>query len=62
VTESVNSAGEEFGEGRLVEALDRHRGQPAQLVAASVVAEVQRFSTLEQHDDVTLIVAKCSGT
>jgi serine phosphatase RsbU (regulator of sigma subunit) len=61
VTESVNSAGEEFGEGRLVEALDRHRGQPAQLVAASVVAEVQRFSTLEQHDDVTLIVAKCSG-
>jgi serine phosphatase RsbU (regulator of sigma subunit) len=26
---------------------------------ASIVEEVQQFSTREQHDDVTLIVAKC---
>jgi serine phosphatase RsbU (regulator of sigma subunit)/predicted enzyme related to lactoylglutathione lyase len=61
VTESVNNAGEEFGECRLVAALERHRDQPAQRAAASVIAEVQRFSPQEQHDDLTLIVAKCFG-
>jgi serine phosphatase RsbU (regulator of sigma subunit) len=25
----------------------------------SVIADVQRFSPQEQHDDITLIVAKC---
>jgi hypothetical protein len=30
-------------------------------MVASVIAEVQRFSPQEQHDDITLIVAKCCG-
>ena len=59
VTESLNNAGEEFGENRLVEALERHRDQPAQRAAAGIIAEVQRFSPQEQHDDLTLIIAKC---
>jgi serine phosphatase RsbU (regulator of sigma subunit)/predicted enzyme related to lactoylglutathione lyase len=61
VTESFNDAGEEFGEQRLVEALKRHREQPAQSIVASVIADVQRFSPQEQHDDITLIVAQCRG-
>ena len=61
VTESLNNAGEEFGERRLVAALKRHRDQAAQVVAASIIAEVQRFGKQEQHDDVTLIIAKCCG-
>ncbi|HKE22183.1 MAG TPA: SpoIIE family protein phosphatase [Bryobacteraceae bacterium] len=59
VTESFNEAGEEFGEQRLVEALHRHREAPPRETIASVVDEVRRFSPEEQHDDITLIVAKC---
>ena len=59
VTESFSDAGEEFGEQRLVEAVMRHRDQPAESIVRSVIADVQRFSPQEQHDDITLIVAKC---
>jgi len=61
VTESFNDSGEEFGEGRLVEALRRHRESSPQALLASVVEEVQRFSPHEQHDDITLIVARGRG-
>ncbi len=59
VTESFDDAKEEFGEERLIEALKRHRGQPAHSTVMSVIRDVQRFSPQEQHDDITLIVAKC---
>jgi serine phosphatase RsbU (regulator of sigma subunit) len=59
VTESFNAAGEEFGEKRLIETLRRHRELCSQDLTAAIVDEVQRFSPDEQHDDITLIVAKC---
>ena len=59
VTESFNADGEEFGEQRLVEAVRAYRAQPAQSIIGSIVADLQRFSSGEQHDDITLIVAKC---
>ena len=59
VTESFNSRGEEFGEERLVESLQRHREQPSRLLIASIVNEVNQFSPREQYDDRTLIIAKC---
>jgi serine phosphatase RsbU (regulator of sigma subunit) len=59
VTESFNAAGEEFGELRLMEALKRHREEPARSIVSSVIADIQHFSPQEQHDDITLIVAKC---
>ena len=59
VTESFNDAGEEFGEHRLVESLQRHRQHKAHQIVSSVVDELQTFSPQEQHDDITLIVAKC---
>jgi serine phosphatase RsbU (regulator of sigma subunit) len=61
ITESFNDAGEDFGEHRLIEALHRHRQLPPQAVIASIVDEVQQFSPHEQHDDITLIVARCRG-
>ena len=61
VTESFNEMEEEFGEERLVEALRRHREQPAEAMVASIVEDIQRFSAAEQHDDITLIVAKFNG-
>ena len=59
ITESCNSAGEEFGESRLVESLRRTREQPPSKLIASIVDEVRSFSPHEQSDDITLIVAKC---
>ena len=59
VTESFNDAGEEFGEKRLVDSVQRHQAQEAQRIVSSVITEVQNFSPREQHDDITLIVAKC---
>ena len=61
ITESFSPAYEEFGEQRLVEALQRHRDMAAQVAVEAIVDEVGRFSSHEQHDDVTLIVAKCKG-
>lgn len=60
VTEAFNPNGEEFGEERLIEALQRNRERPSQTLLAAVVDEVRQFSSgNEQHDDITLIVAKC---
>lgn len=61
VTEAFNEADEEFGEQRLVEALRRHRHQPSKELLTSIVGEVRQFSPHEQHDDITLIVAKCGA-
>jgi phosphoserine phosphatase RsbU/P len=59
VTESFNQKGEEYGEHRLVEALRRHQDSSSHALLAAIVDEVRRFSPREQHDDITLIVAKC---
>jgi len=61
ITESYSSADEQFGEERLIEALQRHCGSSSQAALSSVVEEVQRFSPHEQHDDITLIIAKHCG-
>jgi serine phosphatase RsbU (regulator of sigma subunit) len=58
ITESFNDAEEEFGERRLVRALRKHRGLPATGLLSAIVDEVRAFSPREQHDDITLIVAK----
>ncbi|HUO32563.1 MAG TPA: SpoIIE family protein phosphatase [Bryobacteraceae bacterium] len=59
VTESRNAADEEYGEQRLIDALCAHRREPAEELVASVVQKVQAFNSPEQHDDITLIVARC---
>src|SRR5215472_11915403 len=59
ITESFGDGEEEFGEERLIEALRRHRDLSPQALLESIVDDVQRFSPHEQHDDITLIVAKC---
>ena len=59
ITESVNDGGEEFGERGLVAALRRNRQMSPQALVNAIVGDVQRFSPHEQHDDITLIVARC---
>jgi serine phosphatase RsbU (regulator of sigma subunit) len=58
ITEAFNHADEEFGEGRLIESLRRHSDKRPDSIIASVVEELREFSR-EQHDDITLIVARC---
>lgn len=60
LTESCNTQGEEFGEERLLDTLRRGRSLSTDTLLASVVSEVRTFSPFEQHDDITLIVAKCT--
>ena len=59
VTEAFNDASEEFGEQRLLETLHQRQELPALELARAVVDEVRGFNVGEQHDDITLIVAKC---
>ena len=61
VTESFNEAWEEFGEQRLIEALKTYRKLSPQMVIAAIINRLKQFSLREQHDDITLIVAKCRG-
>jgi len=60
ITESFNNAGDEYGEQRLIEVLRRNRDLSSEALLASIVEDVQHFSPHEQHDDITLIVAKCT--
>jgi len=62
ITESFNNRGEEFGEQRVIAALQRHRELPSPALLRSIVDEVGRFSPQEQRDDITLIVAKCRAS
>lgn len=62
VTESRDESGEEFGEQRLLEHLRQNTGLPVHHMLSSVVEHIQGFSSAEQHDDITLILARCTGS
>jgi serine phosphatase RsbU (regulator of sigma subunit)/catechol 2,3-dioxygenase-like lactoylglutathione lyase family enzyme len=58
VTEAYNAEGDEFGERNLIRGLRLHRELPCEGLLTAIVDDVRRFSSREQHDDITLIVAK----
>jgi serine phosphatase RsbU (regulator of sigma subunit) len=59
VSEAQDGAGNEFGDDRLISALRRNRELSSKPLLTTMLDEVKRFSPGEQHDDITLIVAKC---
>ena len=59
ITEAHDGDGQEFGEDRLIASLRRHRGQPCQQAVHAITEEVRGVNPTDQHDDITLIVAKC---
>jgi serine phosphatase RsbU (regulator of sigma subunit) len=61
VTEAFNQHEEEFGEDRLIAALQQNSTLPPSDILSATINEIQRFSPQEQHDDITLIVAKCTA-
>jgi len=58
VTEAPNSAGEDFGEGRLLEILKSQSHLPVPSLLQSVVEAVGQFSGGQQYDDVTLVITR----
>jgi serine phosphatase RsbU (regulator of sigma subunit) len=61
VTEAFNDRGEEFGEQRLVDSLRRNCDQKPRALMNSILDDVKQFSSHEQHDDITLLVARCEA-
>ena len=59
VTEALTDRGEEFGEENLVQRLRHYRDQPCQAAAEAITSEVRGLSPGDQHDDITLILARC---
>ena len=57
ITEAINN-GQEFGEEMLLEKLREHRRLSCDDLVRAVAEDVCNFSPHEQHDDITLIVAK----
>ncbi|HVT99905.1 MAG TPA: SpoIIE family protein phosphatase [Acidobacteriaceae bacterium] len=61
VTEACDAAEKEFGQKGLVRALKRRRKLDAKGTVDGVLNELQKYSAGEQGDDITLIVARCTG-
>ena len=61
ITEAANAQGEEFGEERLVEVLRKCPPQSTAALTEAVFQAVEEFSPGEQFDDITLVVARCTG-
>ena len=59
VTEAQNLAGEEFGEARLVQLMERYTRGSADIVLEQIINAVKEFALgAEQYDDVTALVVK----
>jgi sigma-B regulation protein RsbU (phosphoserine phosphatase) len=56
ITEARNSAGEEFGEARLLGLLNDHRSSSADELQANILQVVAEFSGHHWQDDATLLV------
>ncbi len=62
VTEAQNVAGEEFGEARLVQVMDRYSRGSADVILEQTINAVKEFAHgAEQYDDVTALVVKYTG-
>ena len=59
ITEAADNDGQEFGEDSLIERLRQNRDQPCQSALEAITEEVRSLNPTDQHDDITLILAKC---
>jgi serine phosphatase RsbU (regulator of sigma subunit)/catechol 2,3-dioxygenase-like lactoylglutathione lyase family enzyme len=59
ITESFSPSGEEFGEERLIDVLRQNCRLPCAGLRSAIVDQIRHFNPYDQHDDITLIIAKC---
>ncbi|MEI9971505.1 MAG: PP2C family protein-serine/threonine phosphatase [Ignavibacteriota bacterium] len=63
ITEAMNAALEQFGEGRLLRAVESTDGQPAEESRAAILRELAAFTNgTPARDDVTLVVLRVAQT
>jgi sigma-B regulation protein RsbU (phosphoserine phosphatase) len=61
ITEAENAAGEQFGEDRLIEVVAQNAENSADVLLAHVEQAVARFvDGAPAHDDMTLVVVRCT--
>jgi sigma-B regulation protein RsbU (phosphoserine phosphatase) len=58
ITETSNAKDEDYGRGRLIEALRRNQKSPADEICDAVLADVRRFGERAPHDDASVLVLK----
>jgi len=58
ITEARSAEGEEFGESRLIDTLRSYCHLPVGPLLQAVVGAVQQFSSGEQQDDITMVIAR----
>ncbi len=59
VTEALNTAGEEFGEERLLPCIEGYRSSPPEMLLDRILAAVRTFAaSAAQNDDVTALVLR----
>ena len=58
ITEARSAEGEEFGESRLIDTLRSYCHLPVGSLLQAVVGAVQQFSSGEQQDDITMVIAR----
>jgi serine phosphatase RsbU (regulator of sigma subunit) len=59
VTEAPNEQGDEYGQDRLAEVMQRNRALPVDELLGAIQARVQEYGEGKQADDITVIVARC---
>jgi sigma-B regulation protein RsbU (phosphoserine phosphatase) len=59
ITEAMNLAGDEWGEARLMQAIETNRARPARELIARILRAADEFvAGAVQHDDMTLVTAR----
>jgi hypothetical protein len=62
ISEMMNKTGDEFGEERLSQLVNRHAHESAATILEKVTHEVNHFANgAQQHDDFTMVVVKVVG-
>ncbi|OFW15663.1 MAG: hypothetical protein A3H29_18410 [Acidobacteria bacterium RIFCSPLOWO2_02_FULL_67_21] len=62
VSEALNEAGEEYGDARLLAAVEANRSRPPKELLEALLADVRGFcGRATQNDDVTMVVVQYNG-
>jgi sigma-B regulation protein RsbU (phosphoserine phosphatase) len=63
IPEAIAPDGKQFGDARLLDAIDRGRSQPLQASVAALVAEVARWNGTDRpHDDISILAMEKGDT
>jgi sigma-B regulation protein RsbU (phosphoserine phosphatase) len=61
VTEALDSAGNQFGDSRLLEVIGRERSKPLEASITTLIEEITRWNGSEKlHDDISILAVEVS--